>query len=61
MLMSVAEFLGLSCPLVQLEMPNEDDGCSISVFDDEKTEAGGGRGNDMTVAEVCSTFCFLGF
>lgn len=59
--MSVAEFLGLSCPLVQLEMPNEDGGCSLSWFDDEKTDATGGVGNDMTVAGVCSTLCFLGF
>jgi len=64
--MSVAEFLGMSCPLVQLEIPNEDGGCSLSGFVGEKTEAAGGGGEggggtDMTAAGACSTLCFLGF
>lgn len=60
--MSVSELLRLSSPLFQLEMSSEDgSGCSLSGFDDEKAEAGGGGGNAMTVDEVvCSTRCFLG-
>lgn len=56
----------MSCPLVQLEIPNEDGGCSLSGFVGEKTEAAGGGGEggggtDMTAAGACSTLCFLGF
>lgn len=59
--MSVSKLLRLSSPLFQLEMSSEDgSGCSLSGFDDEKTEGGGGGGNAMTVDEVVwSTRCFL--